>query len=48
MSRGIPRDEARALLIDSFIGEAIDKVENESVRQVLTDYATAWLRSAKA
>ncbi len=48
MSRGIPRDEARALLIDSFIGEAIDKVENESLRQVLTDYATAWLRSAKA
>ena len=28
-SRGIPKDEARALLIDSFVGEAIEKVEHE-------------------
>ena len=31
-SRGIPENEARALLIESFIGEAIDKIEHEGLR----------------
>ena len=34
-SRGIPLEEARALLIESFIGEAIDKVEDERVREAI-------------
>lgn len=42
-ARGIPLDEARALLIHSFIGEAIDKVENEAVREALMCEADAWL-----
>jgi Fe-S cluster assembly protein SufD len=44
MSRGIPKIEARALLIDSFIGEAIDKVQHDDLRAALTTYAEAWLR----
>jgi Fe-S cluster assembly protein SufD len=44
MSRGIPENEARALLIESFIGEALDKVENESVRDALSAMASAWLK----
>lgn len=45
-SRGIPEEEARALLIDSFIGEAIDKVEHDGVRAALMAAASAWLRQA--
>ena len=45
-SRGIPELEARALLIESFIGEAIAKVMNEDLRTALMAYATAWLASA--
>ncbi|MFA5955827.1 Fe-S cluster assembly protein SufD [Hyphomicrobium sp.] len=42
-SRGIPEKEARALMIESFIGEAIEKVENEQLRDALTAYAIQWL-----
>ena len=35
-ARGIPLAEARALLIESFIGEAIDKVEDERLRAALS------------
>ncbi|MBS0250478.1 MAG: Fe-S cluster assembly protein SufD [Proteobacteria bacterium] len=42
-SRGIPEKEARALMIESFIGEAIEKVENEQLRGALASYATQWL-----
>ena len=31
-ARGIPPDEARALLIESFIGEALEKIEDERLR----------------
>ena len=38
-SRGIPLQEARAMLIESFIGEAIDKVEDERVREAFSSLA---------
>jgi Fe-S cluster assembly protein SufD len=38
-ARGIPIAEARALLIESFIGEAIDKVEDEQLRWALSQMA---------
>lgn len=44
-SRGIPRDEARGMLIESFVAEAIDKVENEPVSSALMGTALNWLRS---
>ncbi len=34
-SRGIPLPEARALLIESFVGEAFDKLEDEPLREAL-------------
>ena len=43
LSRGIPEPQARALLIEAFIGEAIDKVEDEAVRAALMDIARGWL-----
>jgi len=44
-ARGIPVAEARALLVESFIGEAIDKVEHEGVRAALAQTAREWLAS---
>lgn len=47
-SRGIPEAEARALLIESFIGEAIEKVEREDVREALLVLAREWLDQGAA
>lgn len=47
-SRGIPAPEARAMLIESFIGEAIDKVDDETVREALMSEARRWLSSLPA
>ena len=44
-SRGIPQTEAEALMIKAFIGEAVEAVENEAVREALMDLARAWLRA---
>jgi Fe-S cluster assembly protein SufD len=42
-SRGIPVEQARALLIESFVGEALDKIEDERLRAALAGIATARL-----
>ena len=47
-SRGIPTAEARTLLVESFIGEAIDKVEHEAFREILMTKARAWLNATAA
>ncbi len=39
-SRGIPELEARSLLVHAFVGEAIDTVENEVVREALDALTT--------
>ncbi len=38
-ARGIPAEEARALLIEGFIGEALDKIEDETLREALGQLA---------
>lgn len=42
-SRGIPEPRARALLILAFVGEALDEMENETVRDALSRTAMGWL-----
>ncbi len=42
-SRGIPEAQARGLLIEAFIGEAIEKIEHEAVREALMELARRWL-----
>jgi Fe-S cluster assembly protein SufD len=42
-ARGIGLAEARALLIESFIGEAIDKIEDEALREAIAAIAKARL-----
>jgi Fe-S cluster assembly protein SufD len=44
MSRGIPEKEAEALLIQAFIGEVIEEIEDEGIREALMNAATDWLR----
>lgn len=45
MARGIPNKEAETLLIQSFVGEAIDTVTNEGIRDALTAATTRWLQA---
>jgi Fe-S cluster assembly protein SufD len=45
LARGIPPPEARTLLIESFIGEAIDKLESEPVRSAMWQSAKKRLLS---
>jgi len=42
-SRGIALQDARALLIESFVGEALDKIEDERLREALAAIAKARL-----
>jgi Fe-S cluster assembly protein SufD len=43
MARGIPEKEAEALLIQSFVGEAIETVRPEGVRDALMAVTLQWL-----
>jgi len=44
MARGIPRNEAEALLIEGFANEALEQIETETLRAELADKVSAWLR----
>lgn len=46
-ARGIPKDQAMALLIAAFVGEAVEEVSNEAVRDALNEMATNWLTTHK-
>lgn len=46
-ARGIPEAEARALLTEAFVGEAIEKVEHEGVREALMTLARSWLKTER-
>jgi Fe-S cluster assembly protein SufD len=45
MSRGIPEKQAEALLIQAFVGEAIEEVANEEIRESLMQAAINWLNT---
>ncbi|HEU4661578.1 MAG TPA: Fe-S cluster assembly protein SufD [Pseudolabrys sp.] len=44
MARGIPEKEAEALLIQAFVGEAIDEISLDGLRDALLSTAAEWLR----
>ena len=48
MARGIPEKEAEALLIQAFIGEAIEGIEHAGLREALMDSAAQWLAEREA
>ena len=45
MARGIPAAEAEALLIQAFLGEAIEGIEHAGLREALTDCVAGWLKA---
>jgi Fe-S cluster assembly protein SufD len=45
MARGIPAAEAEALLIQAFLGEAIEGIEHAGLREALTDCVLGWLKA---
>jgi Fe-S cluster assembly protein SufD len=44
-ARGIPPKEAEALLIQAFVGEAIEGVAHEGLRDILSERVVAWLEA---
>jgi Fe-S cluster assembly protein SufD len=44
-ARGIPPKQAEALLIQAFVGEAIEGIEHAGLRDVLMDEVAAWLET---
>ncbi|SFI17479.1 Fe-S cluster assembly protein SufD [Bradyrhizobium sp. cf659] len=44
MARGIPEKEAEALLIQAFVGEVIDAIARDDLRDALSQSMLAWLK----
>jgi Fe-S cluster assembly protein SufD len=44
-ARGIPPKEAEALLIQAFVGEAVEGIEHAGLRDALMDQVVAWLEA---
>ena len=42
-SRGIPEEEARALLIQSFVGEVVDGIQNTDIQDMIREKVNKWL-----
>jgi len=45
MARGLPRPEAETLLLQAFLGEAVEVVEHEGARDALVGVLEAWLEA---
>ena len=45
MARGIPPVEAEAMLIQAFLGEAIEGIEHAGLREALIESVAAWLKA---
>jgi Fe-S cluster assembly protein SufD len=45
-SRGLTEGEARSLLLEAFIAEVIEKVNNEHIEMQITEKAQSWLQKA--
>jgi Fe-S cluster assembly protein SufD len=46
-ARGIPGKEAEALLIQAFVGEAVEGIEHAGLRDALMEDVAAWLQARK-
>ena len=42
-ARGIPEREAQALLVQAFVGEAVEAIEHAGLRDALMDHVVGWL-----
>jgi Fe-S cluster assembly protein SufD len=46
-ARGIPQGEAEALLIQAFVGEAVEGIEHAGLRDTLMEHVVAWLNARR-
>lgn len=46
-TRGIPLGEAKSLLVGAFVGDVLEQIDNESVREALTAHVHSWLDTNK-
>ena len=44
-ARGIPAEEAESLLIQAFVGEAVEGIEHAGLRDALMDHVADWLKA---
>jgi len=44
-ARGIPRAEAEALLVQAFVGEAVEGIEHAGLREALMEAVDSWLKA---
>jgi Fe-S cluster assembly protein SufD len=45
MARGLPRPEAESLMVQAFLGEAVETVDHEPTREALVAVVENWLRA---
>ena len=45
LSRGVHRNKAKEMLITAFISEALDEIEDESIKSALSNYIDVWTSS---
>ncbi|WP_262298895.1 Fe-S cluster assembly protein SufD [Microvirga sesbaniae] len=45
MARGLPKKDAESLLVQAFLGEALEFVENETAREALVETVESWLKA---
>lgn len=45
MARGVPRLEAQSMLVHAFVGEVLDLIENEPLREAIAEIAEGWHRA---
>jgi Fe-S cluster assembly protein SufD len=45
MARGLPRREAESLMVQAFLGEAVEFVEDEAAREALVAMVEGWLKA---
>ena len=44
-ARGIPKKQAEALMIQAFVGETVETIANQRLREMVMDRAIAWLEA---
>lgn len=45
MARGLPKADAESLLVEAFLGEVIEQVSNEALRDALHEKVSTWMAS---
>lgn len=44
-ARGIPREQAEAILVEAFVAEALDEISIESVREAFAGLVSGWMKA---